>query len=168
MTRFPLRRLRLRTGDEHREPVTLALDPFELGGQRYEPSPSDVDAELVVDRATGGDVFRLSFTTRLEGPCVRCLREAAVDVRAAGMEVHDPAAHDEQLRSDYVVEDELDLSAWARDLVALELPDQILCRPGCAGLCAVCGLDLNEQPHEHADESTDPRWAALEALRDDV
>jgi uncharacterized protein len=55
---------------------------------------------------------------------------------------------------------------WARDVIALELPDQILCRPDCAGLCPVCGKDLNEEPHEHADVELDPRWSALEELRD--
>jgi uncharacterized protein len=46
------------------------------------------------------------------------------------------------------------------------LPDKILCRPDCAGLCPVCGKDLNAEPHEHVEESSDPRWAALEALRE--
>ena len=63
---------------------------------------------------------------------------------------------------------ELDLGAWARDQVALGVPDQILCRPDCAGLCPVCGKDLNIEPHEHAEAVTDSRWAALEALRTDV
>ena len=69
-------------------------------------------------------------------------------------------------RSDYVLDDRLDLSAWARDAIALELPEQILCRPECAGLCPVCGKDLNVEPHEHAERELDPRWAALESLRD--
>jgi uncharacterized metal-binding protein YceD (DUF177 family) len=30
----------------------------------------------------------------------------------------------------------------------------------------VCGEDLNEHPHEHVEERTDPRWAALESLKD--
>jgi uncharacterized protein len=52
------------------------------------------------------------------------------------------------------------------DAIALALPDKILCRPDCAGLCPVCGEDLNAEPHEHVDERTDPRWAALESLRE--
>ena len=60
----------------------------------------------------------------------------------------------------------LDLSAWARDAIALALPDQILCRDDCAGLCPECGKDLNAEPHEHVEERTDPRWAALESLRE--
>ena len=66
-----------------------------------------------------------------------------------------------------LADDLLDLSAWVRDAVALAVPDKILCRPECAGICAVCGKDLNAEPHEHAEESVDPRWAALQGLRDD-
>jgi uncharacterized protein len=67
-------------------------------------------------------------------------------------------------RREYGADDRLDLGAWARDAVALALPDKILCRPECAGLCPVCGNDLNEEPHEHEEASVDPRWAALQEL----
>ena len=30
----------------------------------------------------------------------------------------------------------------------------------------VCGKDLNREPHEHQEEVTDSRWAALVELRD--
>ena len=76
------------------------------------------------------------------------------------------AGEAEELRSEYVVDDQLELSAWARDAIALALPDQILHAPDCAGLCPVCGKDLNVEPHTHADETPDPRWSALEELRD--
>jgi uncharacterized metal-binding protein YceD (DUF177 family) len=32
----------------------------------------------------------------------------------------------------------------------------------------VCGKDLNAEPHEHVDRELDPRWAALESLRDQL
>jgi DUF177 domain-containing protein len=168
MARFPLRTLRLRPGEEHREQLELVLEPLTFGGETYAPTPRDVPAELVIQRATSGDLLRLAFTTRLEGPCIRCLAPAGVviDVDAQEYEASDPGAHDE-LRSEYVVDAELDVDAWARDLLALSVPDQILCRPDCAGLCPVCGKDLNLEPHEHPEVATDPRWAALEALRAD-
>jgi len=168
MARFPLRTLRLRPGEEHRERFELALEPLTFGGETYSPTPGDVPAELVIQRATSGDLLRLVFTTRLEGPCIRCLAPAAVviDVDAQEYEASAPGADDE-LRSEYVVDGELDVDAWARDLLALSVPDQILCRPDCAGLCPVCGKDLNLEPHEHPEVATDPRWAALEALRAD-
>ena len=62
--------------------------------------------------------------------------------------------------------DNLDLAAWSRDAIALALPDKILCRADCAGLCPVCGKNLNTEPHTHEDEPTESRWAALESLRE--
>ena len=169
MARFPLRRLRLRPGEEHRETVRLSVEPFSLGGQLYALSADEIPAELVVQRASTGDVFRLAFEATVEGPCMRCLaaarrpssrsRPASTRRRIAGA--------DDELRSEYVVEGDLDLDAWARDLIGLGLPDQILCRADCAGLCPVCGKDLNLEPHEHDEAAVDPRWAALEALRGD-
>ena len=70
MTRFPLRRLRLRPGEEHREALTIELEPFELGGQRYLPVPQEVPAELAIAQATSGLVLRLAFGVRLHGPCM--------------------------------------------------------------------------------------------------
>jgi uncharacterized protein len=168
MTTFPLRRLRLRSGDEHREPVAIALEPFELGGERYLPVPADADAVLEIQRGTSGDMFRLAFATRLHGPCMRCLRDAFVDIAVDAREYH-ALAEDapDELRSEYVVDEGLQLSQWARDAIATALPAQILCRSDCAGLCPVCGKDLNEEPHAHEEEVADPRWAALEALREE-
>ena len=167
MTRFPLRRLRLRPGEEHRDAVRIELEPFDLGGQRYLPVPQEIEAELAVAQATTGLDLRLAFDVRLHGPCMRCLADAVLDLHVDAREYHasDPGAADE-LKSEYVVDDQLELSAWARDVIALALPDQILHAPDCAGLCPVCGKDLNVEPHTHDEEVADPRWAALEELRD--
>ncbi len=167
MTRFPLRRLRLRPGDEHRDAVAIELEPFDLGGLRYLPVPQEVEAELTVTQATTGLDLRLAFDVRLHGPCMRCLADAVLDLHVDLREYHaaDAGSADE-LRSEYVADDQLKLTAWARDAIALALPDQILHAPDCAGLCPVCGKDLNVEPHTHDDETTDPRWSALEELRD--
>ena len=167
MTRYPLRRLRLRPGDEQRDAVSIALEPFELGGQRYLPVPNEVEAALTVAQATTGLDLRVAFEVRLHGPCMRCLEDAVVDVSIDAREYHaaEPGA-DEELRSEYVVDDHLELTAWARDAIALALPDQILHARDCAGLCPVCGKDLNVEPHTHKEEVRDPRWSALEELRD--
>ena len=87
-------------------------------------------------------------------------------IRAREYQASEP--DDEELRTPYVVDDQLDVSAWARDAVALALPDKILCRPDCEGLCPVCGDNLNGNAHDHVTETADPRWAALDALREDV
>jgi uncharacterized protein len=167
VTRFPLRRLRLRSGDEHRDAVAIELEPFDLGGQRYLPVPQEVQAALAIVQATTGLDLRLAFDVRLHGPCMRCLADAVVDVSIDAREYHAAdAGAAEELRSEYVVDDQLELTAWARDAIALALPDQILHAPDCAGLCPVCGKDLNVEPHTHDDVVPDPRWSALEELKD--
>jgi uncharacterized protein len=167
MTSFNLRALRLRSGEQYRDEVDVDLAPLELGGQRYVPVPETIPAELTVSRASTGTVFELRFRGRLHGPCQRCLGDAVLDrdVSAREYQASSRDAADE-LRSPYIDEDRLDLSAWARDALALDLPEQILCRPDCAGLCPVCGRDLNAEPHEHDEERADPRWAALAELRE--
>ena len=168
MTSFSLRQVRLRPGEEHREAIEVELPAFEFGGQRYLPVPELVPAELVVTRAVTGTVFTLTFTTRLHGPCYRCLGDAVLDVPIKAREYQAQSADDDELRTPYLVDDNLDVSAWARDAVVLALPVKILCRPDCAGLCPVCGKNLNEEPHEHELATADPRWAALEALREEL
>lgn len=165
MTTFPLRSLRLLPGEEHTAHVAVEVAPLDLGGQSYAVSPGTVEAELAVQRATSGLVFRLRFAARVHGPCMRCLEDAVVSLGVDALEYHDAApGGDPELTSDYVADDVLDVSAWARDSVVLALPDPILCRADCAGLCPVCGSNLNAEPHIHEEAATDPRWAALDRL----
>lgn len=168
MTTFNLRQLRLRSGEQFRDEVEVALEPLVLGGQEYAPVPALVPSELAVTKASSGTVFELSFRVRLEGPCFRCLTDASLElpIRAREYQAAQPG-DDPDLRSEYVHDDVLELSAWARDALALELPDKILHSPDCAGLCPECGKDLNVEPHTHEEDRRDPRWAALESLRDE-
>lgn len=143
----------------------MAIDPFQLGGETYIVQ-SPVPVTLDISRTTGsGYALRLAFQATLDGPCMRCLEPAAPVFEVAAREVSQPGEGDE-LESPYVEDGVLDLRAWARDALALTLPAQLLCRPECAGLCAICGADLNQAGPDHAHESApDPRWAKLSELR---
>ena len=167
MKSFNLRSAKLRSGEEFRDEIELELGALEYGGQRYLPVPDTVPAELVIARASTGTVFELHFDARLHGPCYRCLSDAVVDLHIDGREYQatNPEGSDE-LRTPYLADENLDVHGWARDAIALALPEQILCRADCAGLCPMCGKDLNVEPHEHEEEHGDPRWAVLAELRD--
>lgn len=169
MTTYDLRRLRLRSGEEHREAVEIELEPLAYGGQRYLPVPQTIEAELTITRASSGTVFDLRFESRFFGPCYRCLNEAELcqQISASEYQDNDPNA-DEELRTPYLEGSRLDLSACARDAIALALPETILCRPNCAGLCPDCGRDLNREPHTHEHVEVDSRWSALEKLRHEL
>ena len=166
MTTFNLRSLRLRSGEEHRDEHDVRLEPLEFGGERYFPVPERVAVELAVIRASSGTLFELRFAGRLVGPCQRCLKDAVIEesISAREYEATNPGSP-EELRTPYLTDDRLDLSAWARDSLSLALPDRILCRADCAGLCPVCGADLNREPHVHEEDATDARWAPLADLR---
>ena len=165
MTTFDLRTLRIRSGDQAHERLEIELEPLVLGGQTYDPQPNPAPAVLAVTRASSGTVLELSLDAVLAGPCFRCLQDAelALQLRLREYQATKPESDDE--RTEYLDDDRLDLSAWAHDAIALALPDKILCRPDCAGLCPVCGKDLNTEPHEHVEERVDPRWEKLSQLR---
>lgn len=167
MTTFNLRNVKLRPGEQYRDAVELELDPLELGGQRYVPVPERPEAVLTLTQTSSGLVLELELAVRVLGPCMRCLADAGLDVDVASREYQASSpGESEELTTPYLAQSRLDLSAWAHDAVALALPDKILCREGCAGLCPVCGRDLNREPHDHEGEEADPRWAALADLRD--
>lgn len=124
-------------------------------------------AELAITKASTGSLFELRFQARLHGPCFRCLGDAVLDLPIDAREYQATSpGESEELRTPYVEENRLDLSAWARDALVLGLPDKILCRPDCAGLCPVCGKNLNDEPHDHGEPEPDSRWAALAELKD--
>lgn len=166
-TIIDLARLSLSHGEGARLDLDIPLDPLELGGQTYVPERESVAARLDVSRPSNGHAFRLRFPLRVEGPCMRCLEEAAVEAEVDAREVDQADTEDEELRSPYVVEDKLDLARWAHDAAVLAIPTRILCRPDCAGLCPVCGESLNDadpEDHKH-DAGGDPRWSKLNELK---
>jgi DUF177 domain-containing protein len=166
-TIIDLGRLSLSHGEGARLDFGLQLDPLELGGQTYALAGHPIEARLDVSRPTNGYAFRLRFPLRVEGPCMRCLEPAVVEAEVDAREVDQSHTDDEELRSPYVVEDDLELGRWAHDAAILALPPRILCRLDCAGLCPVCGKSLNDadpSDHQH-DTGGDPRWGKLDELK---
>lgn len=169
MPTYSLSSLKLRAGDVHNEVVDVSVEPLVFGGQSYAVEERSTPVALEIQRASSGDVLRSEFAVDLVGPCMRCLGASTTHLDISSREYHDASPDAAvELRSEYVAEGEVALGAWVRDQIALALPEQILCRPDCAGLCPTCGRDLNIEPHEHSDVDSDPRWAALEALRLDT
>jgi uncharacterized protein len=160
-------RLGLTSGEGRRLDLNVGVEPLEYGGSTYAVAPELMPVRLDISRTTAnGWAMRMRFEATLDGPCMRCLENATPTFSVDSYEIHQPGAGDSELLSPYMGE-ELDVAAWARDALALALPAQITCRADCAGLCAQCGANLNEE-HEHAHEAgPDPRWAKLSELKFD-
>jgi uncharacterized protein len=164
-----LERLALSSGQGRALDFEVELEPIELGGQAYEPAGGGSEARLDVSRTSTGYALRLRFATELTGPCVRCLEPADTQIEIDAREVSQPATRDEELTSPYVSDGNLEVGRWANDALILALPAQPLCRPDCAGLCAVCGESLNDadpEAHKHG-QGADPRMAKLRELKID-
>jgi uncharacterized protein len=157
--------LQLRPGEARRIEVPLGEESLTYAGERYSLAGSG-SAVIDVSRMAGGHAFHLQFSGTLNGPCMRCLGDAAITVDVDAREVDQPGAG-EELDSPYVDGQELRAHDWAHDALALAVPAQLLCREDCAGLCPVCGESLNDAPggaHEHPREP-DPRWDELRQLK---
>jgi uncharacterized protein len=161
-----LGRLGLSSGEGASRNASVEIEPIELGGQRYTARGEVADARLDISRTTSGYALRLRYGIRLEGPCMRCLEDAADQLSIDAREVDQPGGGDD-LRSPYLDGDELDLKSWARDALVLALPVQIRCSADCRGLCSVCGANLNEEPGHVHEREPDGRWAKLSEIRFD-
>lgn len=160
--------LRLASGDGRRLDLDVRMEPFTLGADTYPVDPPVLPVHLDVSRTTGqGYALRLRFEATLHGPCMRCLEPADAEYAIDAREVSQLGAG-EELDSPYVEAGVLDLAGWARDALALNLPRAILCRDDCAGLCPICGTNLNAAGSDHHHEAElDPRWAKLSEIKFD-
>lgn len=156
-------RLRRAPGERRREHRRGALPGLEITGSAV-PASAEVDVDVTLDAVPGAVIATGTVTAPWRGPCRRCLGDAEGVVRADVREVFEEDHDPEQtypLRGD-----RLDLEPMARDAVLLELPLAPLCGDDCAGICPTCGADRNVAACGCGPTATDPRWAALDALRD--
>jgi len=135
------------------------------------------DVEMIgeVGRNAAKTDVRGSVKAPLETDCTRCLtpirRELDVvfQIDFVGREML-PGSKETHLESndldtDILEGDEIDLAEIAREQILLNLPETTLCREDCRGICPTCGTDLNEGDCRCGEDEIDPRWAALKNLK---
>ena len=164
-----LRALDLAPGAAARLRVRPPAIDLVIGGQQHATDPAEPELDLEVTRSLSGLHLRLRGSLHLRGPCVRCLEpaRAPLEIDTSEFVANDrrpDGLFDEDFDSAYVDDLTLDLALWARDAIAEAVPATLLCREDCAGLCPVCGTDLNTGSCDCAVDTTDSRWDALRAL----
>jgi uncharacterized protein len=63
-----------------------------------------------------------------------------------------------------VIGGSIDLSEVIREQMILAIPEVVLCKEDCEGLCDKCGKNLNLLNCKCKEDEIDPRWAALKNL----
>ena len=116
----------------------------------------------------------VSGTVRAIGDavCSRCLDPVRVSLSADLQDLYAWSAAEAEVDDLGVVGphldgETLDLRPSVRDGLILEMPIAPLCDADCPGLCPQCGTRLADEPG-HTHDTTDPRWAALSALKNDL
>lgn len=131
------------------------------------PPASPIRLDLTLESVSEGVLVSGTAEVSLVGECARCLDEVTdtlvVDVQDLFVYPESEATEEEAGR---IVDERIDLEPLLRDAVVLELPLAPLCRDDCAGLCPVCGANLNDDPDHRHDEALDARWAALQQWAD--
>lgn len=161
--RFDLGSLDLGAGEASGLDLAVPAEGFEFAGQTYEIEPSEPHVRLDVTQSIGGRHLRLRSDVVLVGPCWRCLEEARVQIGVDATEFHGDGtigvpedADVEDVASEYVSGDDLELGRWLRDAIAEALPPTLECgRDDCA---EPSGAELAPEGE------IDPRWAPLEEL----
>ncbi|MEZ5119330.1 MAG: YceD family protein [Candidatus Nanopelagicales bacterium] len=131
-----------------------------------------VTADVMLESVREGILVTGGACTTGDAVCSRCLDPVRVDLQADLQELYAWSIEEAELDDlgepgPHLDGENLDLRPPIRDGLILEMPLAPLCATDCLGLCAQCGARLADDPG-HAHETSDPRWAALSALKADL
>lgn len=146
--------------DLHVAPEVVGIEDSRL------VSGAEISVQLRCESLSDGIVVLGHIGAEFHGDCRRCLgpivATLTIDVRELyQLVVSDPDAF-------AIHNDQIDLGPMVRETVLIELPDAPLCRLDCAGLCPICGVNLDQGSCGCQAPVIDSRWAALDAIRDQL
>ena len=158
------------------EAIDYAPDTRQLG-----VLPVRGKADLIVEhRGPQEEVEDIRVRAEYEGSfevlCARCVEPVTVPLQGEFDLLFRPENADAEAGERAITEDETEIGYYGksgllledvvREQVLLALPGRTLCKPGCKGLCAHCGQNLNLGVCEcnASTGSEDPRWSALQGI----
>jgi uncharacterized protein len=125
----------------------------------------DLQASRVLKEVTVTGNVSLS----IESPCSRCVEAVKIELNPLISLVLSPRDkvkdEEDDLEHETYQDDEIDLSGYLREQVAISLPVKVVCSEDCKGLCTSCGTNLNIENCTCESERIDPRFAVLKDLK---
>jgi uncharacterized protein len=128
-------------------------------------------------RTDRGLLARVQAHGLLDAECARCLTGTTAPVDVDFEEEYVPTVNAdtgapvkiEDAEDTFRIDERfnLDLREGLRQYILISEPQKPLCKETCAGLCPICGQNLNENPHE-CQQPVDGRWSALAGLQTDI
>ena len=164
----------IRSLESHAAHVSGSLAPDDPIWEEGDVRPSE--PIRVEGRLSAAGPSRFYFSGRVHGkteiPCRRCLKEVEVSVSEDAHFIFssegDDAADDPDVYPFDPLAVTLDLKPAVREIWLLSVPGFALCREDCKGLCPNCGIDWNNGTCDCVPVTTESRWDALRAIRDQL
>ena len=136
----------------------LPAEGYSLGDHDFS-FEDGVSFDVVLTNAGEGILVTGIVHARAKGTCDRCLDEAVLDLSGEVNEYFlyeepDPSQlADDEDEADFSLispDNTIDLSEPLMQALLMETPFVVLCKEDCAGLCPVCGENLNHVDCGHA------------------
>lgn len=171
------------------DPRSITDEPrqfrFALQEDRLSPETQDnqilgfeapLDVVVTMYKAGNKIVIEGVMAGRIRSSCDRCLDEYVRPLkgvfrllfvpRAGGGPPAKPEGAPEDDSVEFLTGEEIDLEEIAMEQVFLALPMRSLCKESCAGLCPVCGVNLNRQACACGTTGAHPAFGKLKDLKE--
>ena len=126
--------------------VTLEVDQFTID----DLVSRNFFSLIRLSRTREGLLLQVEVKAEILTTCVRCLDEFYLPVETEFEELYQfPERHREDTDLVLPLDGYLDLRPVYREYLILALPIKRLCRENCAGLCIICGANINKTNCEH-------------------
>lgn len=105
----------------------------------------------------------------IETACSRCVESVRIELNPLVNLVLSPvdkiSDEDDDDEHETYKGDEVDLSNYIMEQIAISLPVKVVCNEDCKGLCTICGNNLNQENCTCERDNIDPRFAILKNLK---
>lgn len=151
-----------RPGSERTIEIGLTAGELGLVDARFHAADI-VTVGLRLESLIDGIVVLGTIDVPWHAVCRRCLRPLSQHTESEVDELYQTVVTNPDAFE--IVGDQLDLMPMVRELALLDSPEAPLCRPDCAGLCPVCGVDLNDTTCSCEAPPPPSPWDVLDQLK---
>lgn len=161
-------------GSSQRFEFSLSADELDFDGENVRLKSNVSASGEIAKRIIQTDVAG-TISSKAEIDCARCLLPIE-KILAISFDVSYVTADDfgegnsleveaQDLDTDVLSGDCLDLKEIVREQILLNFPTQAFCKEDCKGLCQKCGANRNLINCYCEEKEIDPRWSALKNLK---
>ena len=151
-----------RPGSERDIELRIGTEALGLADTRFRPD-DQVHVALRLESLNDGIVVLGTIEVPWHGACRRCLQPLDEHAECEVDELYQTVVTNPDAFE--IVGDQLDLLPMVRELALLDAPEAPLCRPDCAGLCPICGIDLNDSTCTCEAPAQPSVWDVLDQLK---